>query len=203
MIKIAAVVLAAGPATRFKSCKMLAALNNTPLIDFPIRAAMAVTQDIFVITGCWHDEIAAAVNLHQWPVTLLHDPDWEKGISSVIAHTTLQLESQYDALLFMLADQPAVSADTVALLWKVFSEHDSLDAVCCQYTDSVGVPAIASSSLFGRLKKLTGDAGAKHLLTEPGLIINTVAVDQCNIDIDTPEDLRGYEHYLNNMAPFW
>ncbi|MBV7296524.1 nucleotidyltransferase family protein [Enterovibrio paralichthyis] len=202
MTNIAAVILAAGRASRFQSCKMLAPVNDTPLISFPIKAALSVTPHVFVVTGYWHETLSEAKERYNWPVTLLHEDTWDEGIGSVIAKVTKQLSSQYDALLFMLADQPAVSADNVALLWKVFSEH-SVDAVCCQYRDSVGVPAIAGKSMFGALQRLSGDSGAKHLLSDERYKITAVDIDQCNIDIDTPADLECYVHYINNMASLW
>ncbi|CZF82211.1 Purine catabolism protein PucB [Grimontia celer] len=202
MIKLAAVILAAGRASRFRECKALAEINGSPLISFPINAAVPVTQDIFITTGFWHKELEAACKDNDWPAEILYIDCWKEGIGSVISSVTEKLENDYDAILFMLADQPAVSSDNVELLWKVFIEHIN-DAVCCQYHDTVGVPAIASKTMFEELKTLKGDAGAKHLLNNGKHVVNVVAIDQCNIDIDTQEDLENYVHYLNHMASLW
>lgn len=202
MIKLAAVILAAGRASRFKQCKALAEINGAPLISFPINAATAITKDIFITTGFWHQELESACQKHNWPAKILYIDTWKEGMGSVISSVTGKLEKEYDAILFMLADQPAVSSDNVALLWKVFIEHIN-DAVCCQYHDTIGVPAIASNTLFEELKMLEGESGAKHLLNNGKHVVNVVAIDQCHIDIDTQEDLDNYVHYLNHMASLW
>ncbi|CZF86566.1 nucleotidyltransferase family protein [Grimontia marina] len=202
MIKLAAVILAAGRASRFQECKALAEINGSPIISFPINAAVTVTQDIFIATGFWHKELEAACKENHWPAKTLYIGKWKEGIGSVISSVTEKLESDYSAILFMLADQPAISTDNIELLWKVFKEHIN-DAVCCQYHDTVGVPAIASKTMFEELKTLKGDEGAKHLLNNGKHMVNVVAIDQCNIDIDTQEDLDNYIHYLNHMASLW
>ncbi|MDD1779573.1 nucleotidyltransferase family protein [Enterovibrio sp. ZSDZ35] len=202
MTKLAAVILAAGAASRFGSCKSLAPINDQPLIAFPLNALSEVDVDTYIYTGRWHDAIQQKCLEDNWNTSIVFAPCWEKGIGDVIAFATAQLENDYDAILFMLADQPAVSGDSIALLLKVFDEH-VCDAVCCQYRDTVGVPAIAGKTMFAELKRLHGDSGAKHLLNDGMHLVHIVDINQCYIDIDTQEDLENYTHYLNNMSSLW
>ncbi|KXF83308.1 nucleotidyltransferase family protein [Enterovibrio coralii] len=202
MTKLAAVILAAGAASRFGSCKSLALINDQPLIAFPLKAANEVAMDTYVFTGRWHEEIQNRAIQHHWKANIVLAPMWENGIGDVIAFATSELERDYDAILFMLADQPAVTGNNIELLLKVFDEHPC-DAVCCQYRDTVGVPAIAARSMFAELKTLNGDNGAKHLLNDGKHVVHIVDVNQCFIDIDTQKDLDDYTHYLNNMSSYW
>ncbi|PKF50719.1 nucleotidyltransferase family protein [Enterovibrio nigricans] len=202
MTKLATVILVAGAARRFGSCKSLAPINDQALIAFPLQAISKINVDTYIYTGFWHDAIQQHVVKSNWQTNVIFAPCWDKGIGDVIALVTSQLESDYDAILFMLADQPAVSGDNIELLLKVFDEH-ACDAVCCQYRDAVGVPAIAGKSMFEELKRLHGDNGAKHLLNDGKHVVHIVDINQCYIDIDTPEDLENYTHYLNNMSSLW
>ncbi|WP_407333734.1 NTP transferase domain-containing protein [Enterovibrio sp. 27052020O] len=202
MKKIAAVILAAGSASRFGSCKALALINERPLIESAIKAANAATTDVYVATGYWHNEIAQAAEHNNWNAQLLYIKQWKNGIGDVIASVTNTLGEDYEALLFLLADQPAITGDNLALLCQVYERHSS-DAACCQYPDTIGVPAIISATVFSELKALKGDLGAKALLMDKAHLIDKLVLDQCNIDIDTQEDLDNYVHYLNNMSSYW
>ncbi|MDD1792143.1 nucleotidyltransferase family protein [Enterovibrio sp. ZSDZ42] len=202
MKKIAAVILAAGKASRFGSCKALALINDRPLIESSITAANAVTPDVYIATGYWHKALSQAAADNQWNAKLLYIDNWQQGIGDVISHVTHTLCDDYDGLLFLLADQPAITGDNVALLCQVYERHQS-DAACCQYPDTIGVPAIINARVFDELKALKGDEGAKKLLMDRAHLIDKLALDQCNIDIDTPEDLANYVHYLTHMSSLW
>lgn len=43
---------------------------------------------------------------------------------------------------------------------------------------------------FSLLQTLTGDQGAKRLLTDERFIVTTLPFDDARIDIDTPKDLE-------------
>ncbi|OEE74923.1 glycosyl transferase [Enterovibrio norvegicus FF-162] len=202
MKKIAAVVLAAGRSSRFGSCKALALINDRPLIESAIEAAKTATPDVFVATGYWHNELAQAAQDNAWNARLLFIENWQSGMGDVIASVTNTLGDDYEAILFLLADQPAITGDNIALLCQVYERHNS-DAACCKYPDTIGVPAIISANVFSELKALQGDHGAKALLMDKAHLIDKLVLDQCNIDIDTQEDLDNYVHYLNNMSSYW
>ncbi|MEZ8127588.1 nucleotidyltransferase family protein [Enterovibrio norvegicus] len=192
MTKPTVVILAAGKASRFGSCKTLAVANGEPLVVRAIKAAKAISDDIYLVTGCWHNDISKAAKQHAWPVQLLYAKEWESGIGSVIASVTEQLEQACSEMMILLADQPDVSgADTNALLAAFYAED--VDIACSQYADTLGVPAVFNQTTFDRLKSLEGDKGAKVLFYEDGYTITAVSLIHASVDIDTPQALTAWE----------
>ncbi|WP_194956688.1 nucleotidyltransferase family protein [Enterovibrio baiacu] len=189
----AVIILAAGKASRFGSCKTLAVASGEPLVARAINAAKSISDDIYLVTGCWHDDISKAAKQHAWPVHLLYAKEWEAGIGSVIAYATKQLEQTYSELMILLADQPDVSgADTNALLAAFHAK--GADIACGQYADTLGVPAVFKQTTFDRLKALEGDKGAKALLYEDTFMIARVSLTHASEDIDTPQALTAWEN---------
>ncbi|MGF1704745.1 nucleotidyltransferase family protein [Enterovibrio baiacu] len=188
----AVIILAAGKASRFGSCKTLAVASGEPLVARAINAAKSISDDIYLVTGCWHDDISKAAKQHAWPVQLLYAKEWEAGIGSVIAYATKQLEQTHTELMILLADQPDVSgADTNALLAAF--QVEGVDIACSQYADTLGVPAVFKQTTFERLKSLEGDKGAKALLYEDTFMIARVSLTHASEDIDTPQALAAWE----------
>jgi molybdenum cofactor cytidylyltransferase len=62
--------------------------------------------------------------------------------------------------------------------------------IAAQYNDTLGVPAIFARKMFGTLLNLPPEAGARHLLRQPGLSVKAFPLPEAAIDIDTPEDLE-------------
>lgn len=186
MTGIAALILAAGEASRYGSCKQLADLGGKSLLQQRINVANEVFPNrIFIVTGAHHQRIAPAIEHAE----LLYNPDWQKGLGASIAYGVQTLQDRCDALMIMLADQVAVDASHLSEMMERFSEGN---LVCARYEGSRGVPALFGREYFNMLTKLKGNQGAKAFLNSVDRDVVEIDLPQAGIDIDTPEDLRKY-----------
>jgi CTP:molybdopterin cytidylyltransferase MocA len=183
---LAGIILAAGASTRLGRPKQLVRLQGTPLIARAVREALQICgAGIFVVTGAHHGDVSAA--LQDLPVTVVRNAAWQEGIGISIREAVALMEPSVDAVLVMLADQPAVTERglrTLVAAWAADLGH----IAASRYDDTVGVPAIFPREYWRLLLALHGDRGAKSVIdaSEP---VNLVAMPEAAVDIDTPEDL--------------
>lgn len=184
MKPIAALILAAGDASRFGACKQLIEINGTTMLQSCIDKANEVFPDsVFVVTGAYHREISTAIR----HAKVILNPNWEQGIGSSIACGVRAIESQHDAIIILLADQVAVA---VSDLKTIVSNFNGTNIVCARYAGSRGVPALFAQNAFNEMKKLKENKGAKTILNRSNENIIDIEILSAEIDIDTPADLE-------------
>lgn len=164
--------------------KLLALLGGRPLVRWAVEAAQASRADeVLVVVGA--NARATRDALVATGVHCVENPGWEAGLASSI-HCGLEAAGEPDAVLLILADQPAV---TPAVLDALVEKHRSGHALAaCEYTDgTVGPPALLGRIHFEALRVLEGDRGAHAIVRsgEPEL----VQFSGGTFDVDTPEDL--------------
>ena len=81
-----------------------------------------------------------------------------------------------------------VSAEHVSTLIEQWS-GDERDIVASAYANTCGVPALFASGSFEKLRTLSGDQGARHLLDDPEFEVRYVDFEDAATDIDTVADL--------------
>ncbi|GMG85965.1 nucleotidyltransferase family protein [Biformimicrobium ophioploci] len=195
MSKLATVVLAAGAASRFGQCKLLLAQDGKTLLQRRVDAVRSAgLAEPVIITGAWH----ARVHENHADLDLRFNPDWAQGIGGSIAFAITQLPESAEAVLFLLADQVAVTAEDLRTLVKQWEQHGGV--VSALYQGEPGVPAIFPRRLFGELLQLHGDRGAKKLLNNDGGDAIYVPMAGAAIDIDTTED---WNNWLANGEQAW
>ncbi len=191
---VAAVVLAAGRASRFGAgpdgSKVFALLDGRPLVAHVVATARASgAAPILVVTG--HAGHLAEAALHDdMPDRFIANPDHATGLSSSLRAGIAAVPDGASGALVLLADMPLVSAATLQALIRTLA-LGSCDAVVPEHRGRRGNPVLLARSLFAGVMHLAGDEGARRLLAEPGRRIRSCPVDDPGIlaDIDTPEAL--------------
>lgn len=197
---IGTVILAAGSSSRLGRPKQLLQYQNTTLmqriIDIVIPFNFATSV---VILGANADQIRENTNFES--VTAIYNEHWSEGIASSVrtgVSESIKLNAALDSILFLLSDQPFVSAE---LIRELIEKHESGNQriTACSYNQNVGVPAIFPKRFFPKLKELTGDVGAKKIIMQQSEMVDEVAFKKGNFDIDTSED---YKQLQNNQYDF-
>ncbi len=191
--RIGAVVLAAGLSSRMGSNKLLADIGGKPLVRRVVEAALASAADpVIVVTGNAGSGVRAALDGLQ--VRFVENADFTKGLSTSLRAGLSALPESCNGALFLLGDMPDVSA---ALIDKLIAAFDPTEgrAICvATRLGKRGNPVLWSQRFFPDILALTGDIGAKHLITEHDeLVCEVEAEDDAPLtDIDTPEALAAY-----------
>jgi CTP:molybdopterin cytidylyltransferase MocA len=193
---IGGLVLAAGAATRFGAPKQLAYLDGVPLLEHALRTMTAAPVGrVVVVLGSGADEIARAVDLYgAEPLVCAR---WDEGQSASLACGLAEL-ADCDAVVVTLGDQPRVSPDAIRRVIAARASSVEPDgsrdaggaaAVRATYGGNPGHPVLLERELFGQLRNVTGDKGARNLLLS--VQVRDVPCDDLGggEDVDTPAEL--------------
>jgi molybdenum cofactor cytidylyltransferase len=182
-----AVILAAGAGTRFGGAKQLVRLRGEPVLhELAANAAFVAGQSVTVVLGAHAREIAPA--LRQRAVSIALNRGWEEGIASSVRTAIHSAPPGSTAVLLMLADQVAVTADDLKRLHASWRRHPVLIAAAL-YQGAPGLPAIFPRWAFHDLLTLRGERDPRTVLRRNIDRVVRVPMSNAGIDLDTPEDL--------------
>jgi CTP:molybdopterin cytidylyltransferase MocA len=185
---LAAVLLAAGAASRFGSPKQLAEIHGVPLVRRMAQAILACNTELVVVTGSHADEVAAA--LSGLRVRLAHNPFWQLGMGESIARGFREFSRQHtppDACLLCLVDQPLVGT---AQLQHLIRRHQlqPRSIIVSDHGEAVGPPCLFPAEFYAELSQLSGATGARSVLQRHRDVVIPVPLPEAALDIDRPED---------------
>lgn len=185
---LAGLVLAAGAGTRFGGRKQLAEVDGRPMLEHALAAMQsALVEPVTVVLGADADEIREAVDMHgAEPIVCA---DWEDGQSASLRTGVDALDrAGADAIVVTLGDQPHIAARAIDAVVAARAPGEA-DAVRATYDGEPGHPVLLERSLFGRIRALRGDTGARDVLRDARVL--DVPCDGIGdpADVDTPDDL--------------
>ena len=187
------ILLAAGSARRFGENKLLRPLNGKPLYAHGLAALLAAAKarpNAGVTVVSRTPEILAAGRAAG--AKAVESPLSERGLSFTIKAALDSLEplNEGDYLLFAVADQPFLTAASVAALLEQAAPPTRGATLC--FGEKVGSPTLFSASLAGQLRSLEGDRGGRAVLRAlGGECLRVQAESERELeDIDLPEQLE-------------
>lgn len=197
-----ALLLAAGPGTRFGSQKLLALWRGRPIVSHVIARILAL-RDAGELSGATavvppgEGGVAAlARQAGLRTVTNLHP---ERGLSHSLRLGLGALAALPDpppAALLFLADQPAVPTDAIDEVLRAW-ELGGQAVVRPRYADTPeepGHPVLLDRDAWGLADGLSGDQGLGAALARTPHLVLHVDVDGSNPDVDRPDDLARLPH---------
>ncbi len=187
-LKIGIALLAAGKASRMggKQHKLLAKFNGETLVKRSARTALASgADDVVVVTGHRAADVTAA--LAGLDLKTAQNADFATGMASSIRAGLAALE-EVDGLCIMLADMPGVTAEDMQSLISAFCKAKGEAVVRAVSAGKRGNPVILPKSLFGAIRRLEGDVGARHIIEKSGMDVIDVEIGAAaHLDVDTPD----------------
>lgn len=184
---IAAVVLAAGLSTRMGRQKLLLPLGDKPVVRWSVEAVLSHVQDVVVVTG--RETAAVREALAGLSVRFAENPAPESGQSSSIAVGVGALSPATRTALIVLGDQPRTPRSVVPALLAA-RDRTGKAVIVPVYRGVRGTPVLFGAEVFAELRALSGDAGARAVVTARPERVEAVEVDSpMPVDVDTPEDL--------------
>lgn len=186
-----AAILAAGAGTRFGDVKQLVRLRGEPVLhELASHASFVAGQSVSVVLGA-HARIVTPA-LRQRAISIVVNRGWEEGIASSIRAAVHSAPPGSAALLLMLGDQVAVTADDLKRLHVSWKRHPVLIAAAL-YQGAPGLPAIFPRWAFTDLLALRGERDARTILRRNIDRVVRVPMSNAGVDLDTPEDLLRLE----------
>lgn len=153
------------------------------------------TRPVITVIGSNHDLLEK--NLPGNSVDIVFNAAWQQGIASSIHFGLNFLQNKYptvDAAVFMVCDQPFVSASLIKELLGA-QQKTGKPIAASEYAGTIGTPALFHQSMFADLLQLKADNGARKIIRQNPDLTVSVPFPQGNIDIDTSGD---YSNLLKN-----
>jgi molybdenum cofactor cytidylyltransferase len=191
---IGLVILAAGASKRMGTPKQLLTYKGKSLIRHSALVGLeSLASQCVAILGANHEAILpeiAHLTVHQKLLKVVYNKDWEEGMASSIRlgiETLAKEKSRLEAVIFMLCDQPFVSAELINELISTFRKTKDNVVACTYQSEVIGVPALFPKEVFPALLELEGDTGARKIIQKFTDKLTTISFPQGDMDIDTPE----------------
>jgi nicotine blue oxidoreductase len=174
MGKVAAIVLAAGEASRFGSPK-----QHLLLPTVLERLASAPIDEIVIVAGAYELELPSGKASLDIPVRVVRCPEWKLGPGASLRCGLGALADDVEAAVVILADGPNLDPAIVERLLSVW--HLDGGIISASYGGDRGHPLIVGRADWSHIP----DEGLR------GRTVRLVSGDDLGApgDIDTPEDL--------------
>jgi molybdenum cofactor cytidylyltransferase len=171
--------------------KQLLPYRDRTFVQHAVAQVLEAKFDpVIVVVGAEAEAVRAAIAKER--VHIVHNEYWRSGMGSSVSAGVKRIQQEgfeSAAVAITLADQPLVLAEHLqAMRRQVYLSGAAI--IAAQYNGGLGVPAVFARSIFGALANLPPEAGAKHLLRQPGLQVQAFPLPEAAMDIDTPDDLK-------------
>ena len=213
----AGIILAAGEARRFGRLKQLLDYHGDPFVRTVVKTALAAgLSPVVVVTGAQAHAVEGAV--HDYPITITRNPDWQDGQSTSIragldaltpmlgaSPTPLPRGEGRDAspkffefgggregvgaAIFLLADQPQITPTVIHALTEQHAR--TLAPILAPLVAGQRAnPVLFDCQTFPDLMELTGDVGGRAIFGKYPVTFLPWHDEGLLLDVDTPEDLE-------------
>ena len=193
-LPVAAVILAAGAATRMGKLKQLLPYRGRTLIQNAVDQAIEAGFDpVLAVVGAESAAVRSVLASHN--IVIVENSHWQTGMGSSVSAGVRWLRNEKTeaaAIAILLGDQPLVKAEHLKEM-RTRLHRVPADAIAAEYGGTLGVPALFKRTVFTALSELPPSAGARHLLRQPGLNVEPFPLPEAAFDIDTPADYDSLE----------
>ena len=185
MLRMGCVIMAAGAAARFGGDKLAARVGGRSLLE---RALDAVPPGLFAAVAVVSARPEAAVLAAARGFRLVANDRPQDGVSRTI-RLGLDALGECDGALFLVADQPFLTRETVSRLAARWREEPGA-IVAAAHGGRRGNPCLFPRDCFPELRRLAGDRGGGAVIRAHLERLRLVEVPARELeDIDTPQAL--------------
>lgn len=164
-MKIDVVILAAGSSKRYgKENKLLVKIAGKSLIEralllgVNLKTALPNLISNLLVVSCYEEVKALAL---KYNYKYIENVNSSKGISTSIH---LGVKNSQNALLFMVADEPYLTCDTLVKLVLAYHNSDKNLATLIDETGQTANPCLFGQKYHNDLLALMGDKGGKKII---------------------------------------
>ncbi len=200
MLRIKAILLAAGNSSRFGVDKLLYPVQHKPLAYYSASHLKKIMPDMVAVHAAEQNQRQALFQELGIKTLCCHEKNAAMGLSLALA---IQQYSHYDAWLICLADMPLIKTTTIE---KVKQKMLTGADICAAfYQNQRGFPVGFSNKFLPELLQLNADIGARKILKKHSDQLVKIKTDDpgCLIDIDRKSDIKRYqlETALSKLEP--
>lgn len=190
--RAAGIILAAGMSSRFGQPKQLLDWNGKSFVRHVTETALrSALEPVAVVTGFHHAEIES--RLLDLPIERIYNPNYAQGQSTSIRAGLAALPRNIGAAVFLLADQPQISAEIIRALVETHAAELPPILAPLVLGERRANPVLFDQAAFPDLMQLQGDVGGRAIFNRHKVSHLPWHDDSLLFDVDKPED---YERLL-------
>jgi len=189
---VSSILLAAGKSRRMGRPKQLMPWGQSTILEQTIDNLLgSAVNEVIVVVGHKAEEVRKTIGTK--PVKMAVNPDYEQGMSTSIVAGLSLVDSQAQAVMLVLGDQPLIDIQTINRLIDEFYDCDKGIAIPT-YHGKRGHPVIFAMKYKEELLGLKSDIGGRQIIKDHPEDVLEVAVHCESIitDIDTIIDYQSY-----------
>ena len=190
MVKIGAIILAAGQSQRYGlENKLLADYHGKPLLDYALSCVSALPlAEKIMVSGFDPENTENRARLFN--MGFVYNPEYENGMGQSIGTGVAGLPKDLDAYFVFLGDLPRVNAKLCLDVMSAYSRSDRTSIIRPKFNDQAGHPVIIPAKFRDELLRLNKDVGLRDLEENRDIptIYTVCSNGACIADIDTPEE---------------
>jgi len=189
---VSSILLAAGKSRRMGRPKQLMPWGQSTILEQTIDNLLgSAVNEVIVVVGHKAEEVRKTIGTK--PVKMAVNPDYEQGMSTSIVAGLSLVDSQAQAVMLVLGDQPLIDIQTINRLIDEFYDCDKGIAIPT-YHGKRGHPVIFAMKYKEELLGLKSDIGGRQIIKDHPEDVLEVAVHCEGIitDIDTIIDYQSY-----------
>jgi molybdenum cofactor cytidylyltransferase len=190
---IAAVVLAAGDATRFGGNKLLHPFRGTTVLEAALQAPLAAgLTPVVVVTGAYHTALAPV--LERYPVQVCYNPNWSDGMATSLRAGLLELGDEVRAAFICQGDMPLLPPEVLRAMAERYRTTGA-PMVAPFVGSERRNPVLFDRRLWPELLELSGDEGARSVVRRYSSEMERVEFTEPAwfADVDEPGDAAALE----------
>ena len=193
MVKVAAIVLAAGASRRMKQAKMTLSYKGSTVLGTVLTILHSAGVDsLIVVIGGAKDGVEMA--LSELPFGVIHadNPEYEHTEMLDSLQIGMQrLPDDVDAFLIVLGDQPQIHAEVIQALVREY-ETTGQTLIIPSYRMRRGHPWLVGKDHWPDLRDLHSGQTMRDFIQQHQNQVHYLVVDTPSVleDMDTPEDYQ-------------
>ncbi len=192
MDKIAILILAAGSSSRLGQPKqLLEIIDGITLVEKAAQTAISLNSSgVTIVLGAKSRIINERIK--NLPVTIIENPNWKAGMGNSLSFGIEYISRSLpnaEAAIILSCDQIFLAKENLENLVEK-RENSGSEIIASKYNDAIGIPVLFDKSLFPELVALSGEKGAKNIISKYQGKLEVVEFEKGEIDIDTEEDLK-------------
>lgn len=198
---ISAIVLAAGSAERMGEQKLLFPLKGRPVLRWVLEAVLASQVDEACCVVREPESMRQAISLSHSRLRWVVNAEAEKGQNTSIVAGLRAIDPRSQGALFLVGDQPLVTAELIDALLSLFQESSAW-IVAPVFRGQTRNPVLFRRDLFPEIAKLTGDRGGRVLIQtyrEKTSLLEWKD-EKPFLDLDTREDYEKLQALVNDRG---
>ena len=197
--KLGFLFLGAGSSSRMLGDdKLLKKVNGVTQIQKILNEALALNFPVFVTIPANNNQRKDAISKTNALIIEVENSHLGMGHSLSVGVNKISQDSNFESIAICPSDLPELTTAALKEVTDFFLEFPEM--ICCPIDENkttTGHPVIFPKKYFHSLTKITGDIGAKEVLTKEKKSINyfTTNTRSYFLDLDTPEEWSSWTNF--------